>query len=184
MAIGAVSARNGAERGRLANRSGPLTTSLGTAALLHPMPMPNTFRLDNIQTAARRLAGQVLDTSCVESNTLSQSVGAQVFLKVENLQFIVSFKERGALNKLAMLLDSGQPLRGVIADLAGNHAQGVAHHAPPWAGRRPHRLGRHRRTHDREPVPRHRSAPAGRTSARGGPGRRTWPRCRWNCRCP
>jgi threonine dehydratase len=71
----------------------------------------------------------VLDTPCVESKTLSQITGAQVFLKFENLQFTASFKERGALNKLASLLESGQPIRGVIAASAGNHAQGLAHHA-------------------------------------------------------
>ena len=39
-------------------------------------------------------------TPCVESRTLSEIVGAQVFLKFENLQFTASFKERGACNKL------------------------------------------------------------------------------------
>jgi len=71
----------------------------------------------------------VLDTPCVESKTLGQIVGAQVFLKFENLQFTASFKERGALNKLATLIESGVPIKGVIAASAGNHAQGVAHHA-------------------------------------------------------
>ena len=91
--------------------------------------MTHLLDIDDIRAAARRLAGQVLDTPCVESRTLSEIVGAQVFLKFENLQFTASFKERGALNKLAVLLESGQPLRGVIAASAGNHAQGVAHHA-------------------------------------------------------
>jgi len=71
----------------------------------------------------------VLDTPCVESRTLGQILGCRVFLKFENLQFTASFKERGALNKLSLLVESGQPLRGVIAASAGNHAQGVAHHA-------------------------------------------------------
>ncbi len=83
----------------------------------------------DISAAVTRLAGQVLDTPCVESRTLSQITGAQVFLKFENLQFTASFKERGALNKLAALMASGQPIQGVIAASAGNHAQGVAHHA-------------------------------------------------------
>ena len=82
-----------------------------------------------IEAAAERLAGQVLDTPCVESKTLGQIVGCQVFLKFENLQFTASFKERGALNKLAALVESGQPITGVIAASAGNHAQGVAYHA-------------------------------------------------------
>ena len=82
----------------------------------------------DIEAAASRLAGHVLDTPCVESKTLSQVVGARVFLKFENLQFTASFKERGALNKLLSLVQ--QPgLKGVIAASAGNHAQGVAHHA-------------------------------------------------------
>lgn len=85
--------------------------------------------LADIEAAAARLAGHVLDTPFVESKTLSQITGAQVFLKFENLQFTASFKERGALNKLAALVQSGQPVRGVIAASAGNHAQGVAHHA-------------------------------------------------------
>jgi threonine dehydratase len=81
----------------------------------------------DIEAAAARLAGHVLDTPCVESKTLGQIVGAQVFLKFENLQFTASFKERGALNKLQALAAAG--VRGVIAASAGNHAQGVAHHA-------------------------------------------------------
>ena len=83
----------------------------------------------DIEQAATRLQGQVLDTPCVESKTLGQIVGARVFLKFENLQFTASFKERGALNKLATMVESGAPIRGVIAASAGNHAQGVAHHA-------------------------------------------------------
>jgi threonine dehydratase len=89
--------------------------------------------LADIEAAAARLAGQVLDTPCLESKTLSALTGARVFLKFENLQFTASFKERGALNKLLALVaerDAGQAaLRGVIAASAGNHAQGVAHHA-------------------------------------------------------
>jgi threonine dehydratase len=81
----------------------------------------------DIEAAAGRLAGQVLDTPCVESKTLGQIAGCQVFLKFENLQFTASFKERGALNKLLSLVEQG--VKGVIAASAGNHAQGVAHHA-------------------------------------------------------
>ena len=88
-----------------------------------------TITFADIEAAARRLEGQVLDTPCVESKTLGQIAGCQVFLKFENLQFTASFKERGALNKLATLVASGVPIKGVIAASAGNHAQGVAHHA-------------------------------------------------------
>ncbi len=84
--------------------------------------------LQDIQDAAARLRGQVLDTPCVESRTLSDIVGAQVYLKFENLQFTASFKERGACNKLTLLTPQ-ERARGVIAMSAGNHAQGVAYHA-------------------------------------------------------
>ena len=88
-----------------------------------------SLSLQDIEAAAVRLQDQVLDTPCVESRTLGQILGCRVFLKFENLQFTASFKERGALNKLATLIESGAPIKGVIAASAGNHAQGVAHHA-------------------------------------------------------
>ena len=84
--------------------------------------------LQTIQQAAERLQGQVLLTPCVESRTLSQIVQCEVFLKFENHQFTASFKERGALNKIAQL-SAQERARGVLAVSAGNHAQGVAYHA-------------------------------------------------------
>ncbi|MCE2970915.1 MAG: threonine ammonia-lyase [Burkholderiales bacterium] len=91
------------------------------------MPHPEVT-IDDIRAAAARIAGQVETTPCLPSRTLSQIVGAEVFLKFENLQFTASFKERGALNKLAQLTEV-QRAQGVIAVSAGNHAQGVAYHA-------------------------------------------------------
>lgn len=84
--------------------------------------------LTNIEQAAKRLQGHLLETPCVESKTLSQLTGAQIYLKFENLQYTASFKERGACNKLAQL-SVDERRRGVIAMSAGNHAQGVAYHA-------------------------------------------------------
>ncbi len=84
--------------------------------------------LNDIELAAERLRGHLLNTPCVASKTLSQLTGAQIYLKFENLQYTASFKERGACNKLAQL-SSDERLRGVIAMSAGNHAQGVAYHA-------------------------------------------------------
>ena len=94
------------------------------------MQPPNDIQVhrSDIEAAADRLAGQILDTPCVESRTLSQLTGCQVFLKFENLQYTASFKERGACNKLAQL-DADERARGVVAMSAGNHAQGVAYHA-------------------------------------------------------
>ena len=84
--------------------------------------------IDHILAAAERLRGHVLQTPCVPSRTLSAIAGCEVFLKFENLQFTASFKERGALNKIAQL-SAEERDRGVLAVSAGNHAQGVAYHA-------------------------------------------------------
>ena len=92
------------------------------------------IELHDIERAAARLQGQVINTPCVYSRTLSELTGAQVYLKFENHQFTASFKERGACNKLTLLIEEQKqrgdpPLAGVIAMSAGNHAQGVAYHA-------------------------------------------------------
>ncbi|MFO1319389.1 MAG: threonine ammonia-lyase [Burkholderiales bacterium] len=86
-----------------------------------------TVTLEDVRTAAAVLAGHIVETPCLHSRTLSQITGAEVWLKFENHQFTASFKERGALNKLASLT-AEQRARGVIAVSAGNHAQGVAYH--------------------------------------------------------
>ncbi len=84
--------------------------------------------LQEVRDAAAAISGAVLNTACLVSRTLSEISGAKVHLKFENHQFTASFKERGALNKL-LSLDAAQRQAGVIAVSAGNHAQGVAHHA-------------------------------------------------------
>ena len=84
--------------------------------------------IDDIRAAAKRIAGAVIQTPMMMSRTLSEIIGAEVWLKFENLQFTGAFKERGALNKLLQLTQEERS-RGVIAASAGNHAQAVAYHA-------------------------------------------------------
>src|ERR1700750_1080510 len=84
--------------------------------------------LEDIEAAAARIAGAVVHTPCLRSETLSRIAKADIWVKFENLQFTASFKERGALNTLLQLTDEERK-RGVIAMSAGNHAQGVAYHA-------------------------------------------------------
>ena len=90
--------------------------------------MAPSLTVDAIRAAAERLRGEIVDTPCMPSRTLSALTGCEVFLKFENLQFTASFKERGALNKMAQL-DDAERAAGVLAVSAGNHAQGVAYHA-------------------------------------------------------
>lgn len=82
----------------------------------------------DVRAAASRLAGAIERTPCVMSRVLSAITGAEVWLKLENLQFTASFKERGALSKL-LSLTAEERQRGVVAMSRGNHAQGVAWHA-------------------------------------------------------
>ncbi len=85
--------------------------------------------LRDIQEARERLHGLARVTPVYGSETLSERVGRQLFLKAENLQRTGSFKIRGAVNKIATL--SGKERRaGVVAASAGNHGQAVA-----WAAR-------------------------------------------------
>ena len=83
--------------------------------------------IDDIRAAAERIKGSVVRTPMLKSRTLSEIIGADVWLKFENLQFTAAYKERGALNRLLQLSEE-ERARGVVAASAGNHAQAVAYH--------------------------------------------------------
>ena len=87
-----------------------------------------TVTIDTIRSAAGTIAGAVVRTPTLRSGPLSDWLDAEIFLKLETLQYTGSFKDRGALVKLAGLPPEAAQ-RGVIAISAGNHAQGVAYHA-------------------------------------------------------
>ena len=82
----------------------------------------------DIQAAAKRIAGHIVESPCPPSIPLSEITGMQIFCKLEYLQRTGSFKERGARNAL-LRLSTDQKKRGVIAASAGNHALGLAYHA-------------------------------------------------------
>lgn len=82
----------------------------------------------DVERAQIRIAGRVRRTPLSESAALSRLSGAAVWLKLENLQFTGSFKERGAASRL-LALSAEERARGVITASAGNHAQAVALHA-------------------------------------------------------
>jgi threonine dehydratase len=81
--------------------------------------------LADVEAARRRLAGVAHRTPMTPSATFSERTGADVHLKLENLQRTGSFKIRGAYNRIARLSEA-ERARGVVAASAGNHAQGVA----------------------------------------------------------
>jgi threonine dehydratase len=86
---------------------------------------PAAVSIDDVEAAARVIAGQVRETPILPAGELSRRVGARVLLKAENLQLTGSFKARGATHVIRRLPD--ERLRcGVVAASAGNHAQAVA----------------------------------------------------------
>lgn len=87
-----------------------------------------TVSASDIKAAAKEIEGEVMRTPLVAAPRLSEILGCELYLKLENQQHTGSFKDRGALNKLKSLT-AEQARYGVIAMSAGNHAQGVAHHA-------------------------------------------------------
>lgn len=78
-----------------------------------------------VEAAAERIAPYVKRTRLVLSRGLTDHIGGDVYLKLENEQITGSFKARGALNALS-LLSVAQQRRGVVASSAGNHGMGVA----------------------------------------------------------
>lgn len=81
--------------------------------------------LDQIRLAHEKFKGVIFPSPLIRSRVLSEAVGSEIFLKLENLQETGSFKVRGAYNRLLHLAPEEKD-RGVIAASAGNHAQGVA----------------------------------------------------------
>ena len=83
------------------------------------------LQFDDIRAAAGRLEGIAHRTPVLTSSTLDSMLGAQVFMKAENLQRMGAFKFRGGYNSVNVLTDD-QRSRGVVAFSSGNHAQAVA----------------------------------------------------------
>ncbi len=79
----------------------------------------------DVEAAARRIAGHAHVTPVITSRTLNEQVGAELYLKCENLQRAGAFKFRGAFNRLSVLTPE-ERRRGVVAFSSGNHAQAVA----------------------------------------------------------
>lgn len=87
----------------------------------------NSFEvhLKDIEAARAELSKNLTPTPLLFNPWLSEALGCQLYLKLENMTQIGSFKIRGATYKISKLTDEERK-RGVIAASAGNHAQGVA----------------------------------------------------------
>jgi threonine dehydratase len=82
--------------------------------------------LEDVQAARRRIAGRVRRTPLLAAQPLKQAVSHPLYLKLENLQIVGSFKARGAVNKL-LSLPAEQIASGIITASGGNHGLGVAY---------------------------------------------------------
>jgi threonine dehydratase len=91
-----------------------------------PLPPVRPIGLDDVHAAWRRIEGVVLRTPLVKLRHDAES--PEVWLKLENLQPINSFKLRGAANAVAMLSPEARS-KGVWTISAGNAGQGVAYAA-------------------------------------------------------
>lgn len=81
--------------------------------------------LNDIRKAAERIQPYIHRTPVLTNESLNERVGAQVFLKCENMQKVGAFKFRGAANAVFSLQDE-QAARGVCTHSSGNHAQALA----------------------------------------------------------
>ncbi|HEV8277084.1 MAG TPA: pyridoxal-phosphate dependent enzyme [Streptosporangiaceae bacterium] len=85
------------------------------------------IELPAIEAARGRIAGAAIRTPMVRLHV--ENAPAEIYLKLENLQPINSFKIRGATNAI-MLAPAAERAKGLVTASAGNMAQGVA-----WAAR-------------------------------------------------
>lgn len=82
--------------------------------------------LEAIKMARKSLENITNYTPLQYNSRLSETFGANIFLKREDLQPVRSYKLRGAYNKIKSLFNKGKTSDGIVCASAGNHAQGVA----------------------------------------------------------
>ncbi len=92
------------------------------------MDSRNSFEIQDIWAARRRIAGAIHRTPLLYSQSLSNLTGAEVYLKMECWQVCGCFKVRGAMSKLSAM-PVEQLERGIVTTSSGNHAIGVAYAA-------------------------------------------------------
>jgi len=83
----------------------------------------------DVEAAHAAIRDHIARTPTVLAPRLGEPLNVRLWLKLENLQYTGSFKDRGSCHKLQILAAASPRPTGVIAASAGNHAQGVAYHA-------------------------------------------------------
>jgi threonine dehydratase len=84
--------------------------------------------ISDIIQAKNRIKNHIVETPLVFSDSLYEQLSSNVYFKLENLQKTGSFKARGALSKISILINQDK-IKGVITASSGNHAQAVSYAA-------------------------------------------------------
>jgi threonine dehydratase len=79
-----------------------------------------------IDKAYERIFSLIIKTPLISNETINKKTNANVYFKLENLQWAGSFKLRGASNKISQLSNE-EKSRGIVSYSSGNHAQAVAY---------------------------------------------------------
>ena len=79
-----------------------------------------------IDKAHERIFSLIIKTPLISSEIINKKTNANVYFKLENLQWTGSFKLRGASNKISQLSNE-EKSRGIVSYSSGNHAQAVAY---------------------------------------------------------
>lgn len=82
--------------------------------------------VEDVRQAQQRIAPYVRTTPLIRLEVLDESLGCQVYAKLENLQVTGSFKFRGAMNAALQLTDE-QLACGLVAASSGNHGKALSH---------------------------------------------------------
>jgi threonine dehydratase len=107
--------------------SNPLLTACGSTTETAAMPLSSISQVsESARAAAARIRDLVRMTPLHDSPRFSKEVGAEVCLKLENLQHTGSFKLRGAANRLLTLSDA-ERAAGCVTASSGNHGAAVAY---------------------------------------------------------
>ncbi|MGP6172835.1 threonine ammonia-lyase IlvA [Corynebacterium sp. A21] len=102
-----------------------MSDSLNTDTI--PTSVPSEpIRAADVQQAQARISTVIAPTPLQYCPRLSEELGAEVYLKREDLQDVRSYKIRGAYNSISQL-STEERAAGIVAASAGNHAQGVAY---------------------------------------------------------
>ena len=84
-----------------------------------------TVTLEDIQSAAKRIAPYVRRTPLLRQEAMGKLLGCDVYLKPEMLQVTGAFKLRGAMSKILSLTEEDRA-KGIITSSSGNHGQACA----------------------------------------------------------